>query len=360
MAIGDPFVSSVPSVGTLGTAYAARVNDLLEEIVERLNVRVPVGSIAPADAALDMDNQSIQNARYLGFYEQASAPSGAPYGRLEYHGGEFYAVTPGGSVQITDQGALSVVSAGGIGGDYGSGPEAANFVASTETYEFYDDAAQAQWAVLKARRLDLVDEASGFVTTVTPSTSMAADQAYVLPPADPASGASVLVMTSTGQIALAENSQPTNVYTSVLPYHGNVEEVFAPASQYWTKTAGAGNPGVSSTTHVVTDATDVYTIRVDVPHVPVGRRLKGVSATVSNPTGSTCTVTVYPVTLGTVGASIGTANTTVVGNVTVSVSVTANTAAADKFYVMDVAFTGGAAVQTRAVLAITRTYDYVA
>lgn len=359
MPIGDPFDTDVPAVGASGTAYASDINDLLDEIVARLEDEVPVSSIADADAALNMNNQAVQSLSYAGFYEQESAPSGAPYNRLSVHGDELYYVSAGGVVQITDSGGLNAAALGGFGGDYGSGPESADFVNATETYEFYDDAAQSQWALLKSRGLDIVDETSGYRTRLTSSASIAADQAYALPPADPASGVSVLVINSSGNILLAENASPTNVFTTVLPKHGDLEEVFAPSTLYWAKTTGSGSPGTNSSTHIITDATNTYTIRVDVPPVPIGRRLKNVSVYVTNPTGSTCTVTVYPVTIGSVGASIGTANTSSVGNVLVSCNVTANTAAADKFYVFDVAFTGGAAVQTRAVLSVTRTYDYV-
>ena len=357
MSIGDPFTATIPSVGALGTDYASDLNDLLEEIVDRLDVAVPVGSIAPADSALDMNNQAVQSASYVSFYEQADAPSGAPFGRLVYHGSEMYAVTPGGVVKITDSGGLNLAATGGFGGDYGTGPESANFVNATETYEFYDDAAATQWALLKARGIDIIDETAGFRTRLTSSTGIAADQAYVLPPADPASGVSVLTINSSGQILLAENSAPTNVYTSVLPYHGDLEVAFAPSSTDWWSIVGT--PARSTATGVITSTAD-HTTRIACPPVPVGRRLKGMKATVANPgAGTTCTLNVYPVTLGSAGASIGTGSTGSAGNIEVAVSTTATTVTDEKHFFLEIAFSGGAAA-ARSILTCTFTYDHVA
>jgi len=356
MAIGDPFTVDIPAVGASGTQYASDVNDLLQEIVDRLNVPVPVGSIDAADADLDMNNHAVENAEYVRFYEQTAAPSGAPYGRIAYYGSEFYMVTPSGAVKVTDAGGLNVAATGGIAGDYGTGPEAVTFDNATETYEFWDDQAGADWAILKARQLSLIDEASGYVASVTPSASMAANQAYVLPPADPASGVSVLVMNSSGQILLAENSSPSNVFTTVLPKHADLEYSFAPTSNDWWVTTGSASRNTTSgkITH-----TDPFTVEFPLPELPVGRRLKSVKVRCLQSAASTATVTVYSITDGGAPASIGSGNSAVAGStITVTASVTPDTVAFGKIYKCRVAFTGGGAGLTYEIYAVSLTYDY--
>lgn len=358
MPIGDPFDTDVPAVGASGTAYASDINDLLDEIVVRLEAEVPVSSIADADAALNMNNQAVQSLSYAGFYEQDAAPSGAPYNRLSVHGDELYYVSAGGVVQITDSGGLNAAALGGFGGDYGSGPESADFVNATETYEFYDDAAQSQWALLKSRGLDVVDEASGYRTRLTSSASIAADQAYALPPADPASGVSVLVINSSGNILLAENAAITNQFTMEPHKHTTeVEQVFGPTETDWWVTTGSA---ARNTTSAYVTATAPFTAEFLLPKIPVGRRLKSVKVRLLQSAASTATVTVYSITDGGAPSSIGTANTATAGSaVTVTCSVTADTVTFGKIYKVRVAMTGGGSPLTYTVYSLSLSYDYV-
>lgn len=216
--IGEPVTQPIPSVGTAGTAYATQVNAVLTEVVERLEAAVPVGSLAAAEDPLDMNNQPVQSASYYGLYDQESAPSGSPFGRLVRYDGDLWYVDTDGAIQMTAGGVLNASAIGGIGGDYGGGdPALVYFRAASERYEFYDDYDQLQWGTLRARALEAIDEGTGFVTTVRSSTSATESYTLILPTALPTA-------TGTGGISLLTVSPTTGAmqYAQDAPITGDV------------------------------------------------------------------------------------------------------------------------------------------
>lgn len=216
--IGDPIDTDIPAVGTFGTAYASDINDILEEVVDRLTRPCPVSSIEnDGGDTLDMNNGPFLNARFVHFYEQSEDPDGAPTGRIVYYAGNFYAVTSSGAIQITDGTGLSTTVDGGIGGDYGSpNPASVIFTDSSETYSFFDDIGLGEWAILKAKELHLVDETTARSVRIKPSTSIAATHDLTLPLL-PATGPALLTISSAGLIGLAESANAAAV-SSILTF----------------------------------------------------------------------------------------------------------------------------------------------
>src|SRR5687767_13069520 len=110
--IGTPFLQTVPSVGSLGTAYATTINAILTEVMARLAAKVPFTSLAIADSNLNLNNFGVVDAQYVQFYEQLDVPGGAPFGRLARYAGNLYYVDAFGAIQITSGTGLN---AAGIG-----------------------------------------------------------------------------------------------------------------------------------------------------------------------------------------------------------------------------------------------------
>lgn len=303
--IGEAISTSVPAVGTAGTTYASDINTLLEEFKTRLTQKVPLSSIdgtLSTSSSLDMNNQPVKSAQYLGMYPQSGAPSGTPYGRLESYAGNLYYVDSSGAVQITVGGSLNASGIGGIVGDYGGvNPAKVTFVNASERYEFYDDMSLTQWAIIKSRQLELVDEASTRVVTIKPSASIAASYSFTLPPNDPAAGVSLLTLNSTGDVQLAESAPVTNAFSVGAVATFTADPVLSGATKI-----KHGNRTLSLPAHVdhgasVADA--IYGVtatggggifRRRIAALRVGERIVSVTARVNKPgTGATAMVLKY-------------------------------------------------------------------
>lgn len=350
--IGEAFANTVPAVGTSGTAYASSVNALLDEIVARLNVKVPVGSIAAAQADLNMNGNSVLNMDGATFTDLGTPPSGAPYGRIAYANGEFYLITPSGGIRLTSEGAIDVSTTGGIGGDYGSGQELADYDTAGELYTFWADLGAFEYAVLKARGFHAVDEVTGRMGRIKVPTSIAATYDFILPANDPASGVSVLVMDNAGQVGFADLVAPTNDAR-----HGAVELAVNLTAQYVDST---GTPAFDATSLFWGgNAVNVFMVEFVLPPIPVGRRLTGAKMRIDQGAASTATMTVYKVSDGGAPSSLGSANTSLVGAPqTVTLSGLTETIAFTECFKVRVAFTGGAAGIVRKLIALSYTYDY--
>lgn len=362
--IGEAFTQTVPALGTAGTAYASTINAILTEVMARLSTKVPVGSIAPAAADLDMNNQAVKLMAYAGFYDQGSAPAGAPYGRVVYAGDEFYVVTPSGTVKLTEGGAINVTSVGAIGGDYGgSNPALVEFVDSTDTYEFWEDGGGGVYALVKAAEFHVADQASGESIRIQPP-SLGSTYDLILPEAGPGTGnVSLLAFKGSGIMQLAEDEAITEPFTADVR-HGDVEMAMTLRGSAGGDSfiAIIGTPAFNTTGLYFGGASEnVFTLDFPLPPIPVGRRLTGVKMRIDQPASSTATLTVYKVTDGGAPSSIGTANTTVVGSPqTVAVTGLTETVAFGEVFKIRVALTGGSAGQNRKLFALSYSYDYPA
>jgi hypothetical protein len=213
MAFGDPLSLPIPAVGTPGPAYASQVNALLAELRDRVSQKLPVGSIAAATGGevLDMANRPVLGASELGLYEQAVAPTGAPFGRLVRYAGNLYYVDAFGAVQVTQGATLNVAGVGGIGGDYGTAGAEATYESAGNVYHFYQDVAAGTYARLRALRLELHDPASVSQVSLAAPANPTTPYVLTLPTSVPGSGVSLLGVNSTGQLvhAAAVSNGPT-------------------------------------------------------------------------------------------------------------------------------------------------------
>lgn len=365
--IGDNISTDVPTVGALGTGYAADLRTILLEVVARLEARVPLGSLAAGSAgeSIDLNNTPVKNAEYLGLYAGSSAPSGTPYGRWARYNGNVYWVDASGAVQITAGANLNAAGIGGIVGDYGgSDPARVSFVGASERYDFWDDQAGGGYAMTRARTYEAVDEATGRTVSIRPDTSIAASYNFLLPDNDPAAGVSVLTINSSGKLQLGESAAITNLpsFTGG-PKHDDHTEWYSAASlaRYVVVGNAALNEDDATDEHGEIDAgAAISTLDYFLPSPPVGRRVKSVSVRhVKTGSGTeTLTVTLYSIADG-VSTSLASATSTAEGAYTTVTATATSTVAAATRYKVRVAYTTTGAYTMSKTAAIGITYDYV-
>lgn len=194
MSLGDTFPHS--NIVNGQTAWGPQLVLILAELITRCSSPIPMSALEGAD--FDMDNNSILNIKSAEFYEQTAAPTTDP-GGMYYLSGEWYLVTGDGVIQITSGGVLNVATTGGIGGDYGAGPEEARFVNGSARYDFWDDFAAGDYGYVRARGFDVNNGAAG-ANYCRLTYATAANLTLILPAAIPAAGRSVLVLDDTGAI----------------------------------------------------------------------------------------------------------------------------------------------------------------
>lgn len=366
--IGDTFGLSVPSVGAAGPTYASTINSILTEAMLRLETRVPSGSLAAWSGAVDANNNRLDNVSGLGLYEQTAAPSGTPYGRLARHDGNLYYVDSSGAVQITAGANVNASGIGGIIGDYGgSDPAKVVFVGGDETYEFYDNYALGQWALVKSRGLSVIDE-GGNACRILPHATQAAFDLF-LPQNDPASGDSVLTLDSSGQMALAEASAGVTQFVVAAQelkhsnrtvwYGGGSVSSSSDRGDWYETEAGNIATEVSADGFRyprTTAATSAEGVARTFPMPPVGQRLKEVVLRTTNPSGSTVTLAAYGVVDGT-ATLIGTTNSASVGTLTLTLSVT-HTVVTNQALLVRVGWAGADPVTTINLYGVGVTWDY--
>jgi len=153
MAIGDTILQPIPAVSTPGTLYASQLVDFLREIKARLEAKVPFSSLLAS--TFDMDNNALENAQYVGLYEQTDTSS-EPVGSVFNYQGNLWYMHEDGAAQITLGASLNSAAIAGIGGDYGgANPASLYFVDADETYYFYDNFGTGDLARLAARSIDI-------------------------------------------------------------------------------------------------------------------------------------------------------------------------------------------------------------
>lgn len=200
MAIGDTITQPIPAASTPGTTYAAQLVAFLQEVKSRLEAKVPLSSLLVG--LLDMDNNAVENVQHVGLYEQANTDD-APIGGVVNVNGELWFVSSAGDVQLTSAGGLNASGIGGIEGDYGGvNPAKVRFSDGDTTYYFYDDYANAQWARLAARSIDLYG-----TLTETERVRIAWDGGsnwtLTLPSGPPAASGTLLQMDTSGNVTAA-------------------------------------------------------------------------------------------------------------------------------------------------------------
>lgn len=206
MPIGSSITEPIPAVGTAGTEYAEKIVAFLQEVKARLEAKVALTSLLAG--TFDLANNPIDNAEYLGLYEQVSAPS-SPVGSLQNYGGDLYYVSASGAARITNGNSLDVVSAGGITGDY-AGPAEFRYDLGSTTYQALSDTGTTPdtWAYVAARAFDIYGGATS-ANKVRLITGGAAAYTLTLPAALPG-GQVALQLGATGSL-VASNSFASDV-----------------------------------------------------------------------------------------------------------------------------------------------------
>lgn len=362
--IGDTISTVVPEIDDQQPDGMQRILDLLNEYKTRLTSKVKLSSLDAADQALDLNGQELTNAEYLGLAAMTSAPVATPNGRIARYGGNMYWCDVYGAVQVTSGAGLNAAAIGGIVGDYGGvNPAKVAFVDADETYIFWDNQSASQYAKTRSRGLDLVDEATGRMARLAAPATIAATYDLTVPATLPAATKiSLLSINDVGQMKRAEEAAITEAFTADVK-HGDITEwELVPATHTgfgagaWSRVNGAAAP----VGHVgeLTYSAPTGELRVFLKSPPVGRRVKGFKARVSNPSGGTVTVRLYKNDVsGGAPTQIGSGSITLAGINDVITTPTETVVDRQTFFA-DVEFTG-AASGTPVVYAIALVHDYV-
>ena len=210
--IGDTFPYAAPVIGSTNWANWILCMD---ELIDRVASPVPVSALAGGN--LDLDGQSIIDVFGLEFKNSSDAVAATP-GLIRYKDNEWYLVTAAGTVQVTSAGVLNAAAIGGIGGDYGTGPEDVRFVNASQRYDFWDDFAGNAYGYVRARGFD-VNNGAGGANYCRLTYGTAANVTLILPVSVPAANRSVLLVDNAGQIS--HNAAGTTITNDV--YLGNTE-----------------------------------------------------------------------------------------------------------------------------------------
>lgn len=200
MSIGDTITEPIPPVSTAGTGYASQLVAFLQEVKARLEARVPLSSLLPG--LFDLDNNAIENAQYVGLYEQTDTSS-EPVGSILNYQGNLWYVSASGAAQITSGSSLNAAGIGGINGDYGgANPASVYFSDADQTYSFYDDGGTLAWARIAARSIDIYGTLTE-TERVRITWGGGSNWTLTLPTAPPAASGTILQMDTSGNVTAA-------------------------------------------------------------------------------------------------------------------------------------------------------------
>ena len=263
--IGEPMTSTIPAVGSSGTAYATSINAFLAEVEQRLEAPVPLDSLLIGD--LDMANNDIENVRSLYFYPATDSPT--EVGTIQMFAGDFWFVSPSGAVRITTGATLNSAGIGGITGDYGgANPAQLRFVDADSEYYFYDDFSTSTWAFTRARGVDI---AGGATSAVRVRLLWGGVSSYSLTlPAAPPAAAAFLQMDTAG--AVTASSTITTAVTALKFLYTDAQLITFGGGAGVTANSGT-TPTYDPATNQWTHGTSVIRIVFDLPLI-VGDRLK--------------------------------------------------------------------------------------
>lgn len=220
MPIGSDLNTTLPEVGDSPSTAASRIIDTFEKLIAAVEGTVPV-SVLTASGHIEMAGTSgINDAAYLELADSVGVSS--TVGQLQRFNGNLYWVSPSGTVQITDGASLNAAATGGIGGDYGTGPEVLEYDATNDRYEAYDG--PGDLSGLMGDRLIL--QAAAGECTIT--TNTASNVTWTFPAAPAADG--LMQATAAGAISVSATVAPRITF-SILPNHPS-DEVSIPLVVY--------------------------------------------------------------------------------------------------------------------------------
>lgn len=238
-----------PSV-TLGPEWASQLNDALgadgggvseHDHTPGKGVPVPSSGIG-IDAALSFNGYAATNLLATQYEIQEDTPDGTSL--LYFKGVDLYAVDGNGvDIRITENGAISAASIGGITGL--SSPASASFGADTFTWLYDTDlyALMASGPIVLHRD----GETAPNDVTITPPAGLAASYELTLPASLPG-GDGYLYSTSSGQLAFSTTALANSVNTASIQSGAVTRAKQASVGQQISGGCGAFTTG--STTNV--------------------------------------------------------------------------------------------------------------
>lgn len=287
MSYGSPMTANIPTVGASGTQYATDVNEFLTEVRTTLESDVPFSALSGDE--LDLNNVPILDAEYITFYDQSVTPAASPTGRLESYQGNLYWVNTSGAVRLTSGAAIDVTTSGGIGGDYGTGPEGFNFVNASARYEAYDNDTTNAWAYFRCFGVDI---AAGSTSTNMAQLRYggAASLTFTFPATLPASNRSVVVVSSAGQLAF---NDATDTITNDIVLGGTTK--IQHGDRKLVIPLDTLNHGTGSFTYsgFTVNCGVLGNYEIGIKGLQENYRIKSVVAIVNKPDATTTTIQVY-------------------------------------------------------------------
>lgn len=314
MSYGSAMTSNIPTVGASGTQYATDVNEFLTEVQDILESKVPFSALQGDE--LDMNNVPLIDAKYVALYDQSVTPVISPAGRFESYQGNVYWVNTSGAVRLTNGAAIDITTSGGIGGDYGTGPEGFNFVNASARYDAYDNATTGAWAYFRSFGVDI---AAGSTSSNMAQLRYggAASLTFTFPATLPGSNRSVMVISSAGQMAFNDS---TNTVTNDIVLGGTTKIVHGSRVQKLSKYPDIIETGtLTYAAEILLPGSVPFKGRYDLT-LQEGQKLTGVTFVVGRVGAGTATLTVRKSTgaaTSDVAAAVSSAAT---GTVTLTVS----------------------------------------
>lgn len=233
MAIGDPFTTALPPVGSVGPQFASDINSILTEVMLRLSTKIPALSIN-FNSDQNLAGSALTNAGYLTLANTAATPGSSPVNRLTAFGGDLYYVSPSGVIQLTSGALLNSAAIGGITGDYGGvNPAQFRYDSINTRYDAYANFSTGTWASVRAKNLQMTASPTSTVTATLSWVGNAANKSFTLPTAP----------TTTLQLPMYMDTAG-----NMTPGHASRPYAFSPSGGSWTQlgvtyffSTGSGN-----------------------------------------------------------------------------------------------------------------------
>lgn len=277
---------SLPTLADPMATVVAKVATALSLIEDDLAGLITVGEL-DMNAPLSLEGNPITDIGGLTLTTGASTVPGS----VSYVGGEFYLVTPVGTVQVTSGGAINAASVGGITGMSGG----ASVAFDVPSGEF-------RFSKTVGVRADLVADdvvLTGAAGTVRLGVDAAITSARVINVKSlPTSGIGLLAYdaaTSTLVDASAVTLTKDATFSGNVSFTGNLKHsdwtipLFGRDAAYSTSQI-SGSSSYALVTNVATLAGEYGVIQIPIP-IRNGERVKSVTVTVNNGTSATCTLT---------------------------------------------------------------------
>jgi len=192
--IGTDLNLTLPSTADTYSTAITKVATALQAIEDSIaDAATPAGLDITAN--LSIGGNHLTN---VGGVVLAAGNSPSTAGSLYYSGGNFYLKDATGVIQVTSGGALSITSAEGITGDYGSGPEELTYDNASGEYRFKEES--TLYADARMDDLILMEPGASPTDSVrVTAQAMSASYTMTLPAAVPA-GDAFLMMDSSGTV----------------------------------------------------------------------------------------------------------------------------------------------------------------